>query len=57
MPSPEPALPETDARRCPYCKSERVAPVGRILVGAGLLKEELRCGVCGTPFMVVRPTR
>ena len=29
---PEPALPESLERRCPYCKSERIAPGGRITV-------------------------
>ncbi len=57
MSSPEPALTETRERRCPYCKNERVAPAGRVIVGAGFLKEELRCEVCGLGFVFVRKPR
>ena len=55
-PSPKPALPETRARRCPYCQSERIAPGGRITAGAEMLKVELRCEVCGTAFLIASTT-
>ena len=48
-----PALPETRARRCPSCKSERTAPVGHVICGGGMIKEELRCAVCATAFLQV----
>jgi hypothetical protein len=38
---PTPALPESLERRCPYCKSERIAPGGRITAGAGMVTLEL----------------
>jgi hypothetical protein len=47
---PEPALPESLQRRCPYCKSGRIAPGGRITAGAGTVTLELRCEVCGLAF-------
>jgi hypothetical protein len=49
---PEPALPESLERRCPYCKSERIAPGGRITAGAGMITLELRCEVCGVAFLI-----
>jgi hypothetical protein len=49
---PEPALPESLERRCPYCKSERIAPGGRITAGAGMVTLELRCEVCGLAFLI-----
>ena len=56
VPSPKPALSEIHERRCPYCKSERIAPGGRITAGAGMLKVELRCEVCGTVFLIASTT-
>jgi DNA-directed RNA polymerase subunit RPC12/RpoP len=51
---PEPALPEAQERRCPYCRSKRIAPRGRIATGAGRkIKLEFRCEVCGTAFVIV----
>jgi hypothetical protein len=55
-PSPKPALLEIHERRCPCCKSERIAHVGRIIAGAGMMKVELRCAVCGTAFFVANTT-
>jgi hypothetical protein len=48
-----PALPETRARRCPSCQSERTAPVGHVIGCGGMIKEELRCAVCATAFLQV----
>ena len=56
VPSPKPAPSEIHERRCPYCKSERIAPGGRITAGAGTLKVELRCEVCGTAFLIASTT-
>ena len=50
---PEPALPESLERRCPYCKSDRIAPGGRFTAGAGRITLELRCEVCGMVFLIV----
>ena len=50
---PEAALPESLERRCPYCKSGRIAPGGRITAGAGMIKLELRCEVCELAFLIV----
>jgi hypothetical protein len=50
---PEPALPESRERRCPYCKSDRIAPGGRITAGAGRIALELRCAVCGLAFVIL----
>ena len=49
----EPALPESLERRCPYCKSVRIAPGGHITAGAGRITLELRCEVCGLAFVIV----
>ena len=49
-----PALPETGARRCPECKSEQLAPVGRVTAGGGAIKEEVRCESCETVFVFVK---
>jgi len=56
MPSPKLALPKIHERRCPYCKSERIAPGGRITAGAGKMKVELRCEVCRTVFLIANTT-
>ncbi len=56
MPAPGPALPEIHERRCPYCKSERIAPGGRITAGAGKMKVELRCEVCRTVYLIANTT-
>jgi hypothetical protein len=50
---PEPALPESLERRCPYCKSEQIAPGGRITAGAGRITLELRCAVCELVFVIL----
>ena len=52
--SPEPALPETHARRCPTCASERVTPVSHVTAICGVIKVEHRCEACATPFWFVR---
>jgi formate dehydrogenase maturation protein FdhE len=54
MPLPEPALPETRARRCPTCASQRVTPVSHVTAFSGVIKVEYRCEVCSTAFLVVR---
>jgi hypothetical protein len=56
VPSPKPALLEIHERRCPCCKSERIEHAGRIIAGAGMVKVELRCAVCGTAFFVASTT-
>jgi hypothetical protein len=56
VPSPEPALLEIHEHRCPVCKSERIAHAGRIIAGAGMMKVELRCTVCGTAFFIANTT-
>lgn len=48
-----PALPEVHERRCPYCRSERVAPVGRVIVIGEAIKAEHRCEACRTAFLIV----
>ena len=54
LPSLEPALAEVRERRCPYCKSERIAPGGRVLAADRMIKAEHRCEACGTLFLFVR---
>ena len=51
VPLLERPLPETDERRCPACRSHRIAPVGHVLVAYGLIKAEHRCEACGTAFL------
>jgi hypothetical protein len=51
---PEPALPETDERRCPYCKSERIGPVDQVMATGRIIKAGHRCEACATPFWFVR---
>jgi DNA-directed RNA polymerase subunit RPC12/RpoP len=53
---PKTALPESLDRRCPYCKSDRIAPGGRITAVAGMITLELWCGVCGMAFLIVGKT-
>jgi DNA-directed RNA polymerase subunit RPC12/RpoP len=45
MPSREPELPETEDRRCPYCRYQRLAPEGHVTIAQGMIKETLRCEV------------
>ena len=54
MSLPEPALPETRARRCPTCASERVTPLSHVTALSGVIKVEHRCEACSTAFLVVR---
>ena len=39
-------------KRCPYCKSERIAPAGHVLAGGRQFKEQVRCETCRTVFLV-----
>jgi transposase-like protein len=55
MPARGPALPETDALRCPYCRSYRIVPLGYLIVTRELFKEAHRCEGCHTTFAVVGP--
>jgi hypothetical protein len=50
MASPEPELPETSARRCPFCGSDQIALRRRSPDGAGLTKVEQRCNACAREF-------
>lgn len=54
MPSLAPVLPETRARRCPSCQSERIAPSGHVTASDGLIKAKHACETCGIPFWFVR---
>lgn len=54
MPSREPELPETEDRRCPYCRYRRLAAEGHVTIALGMIKENLRCEVCGVRFVFVR---
>ena len=54
---PEPALPESLERRCPYCKSERIGPVGQVMAAGSIIKTQHWCEACGTPFWFVRKAR
>ena len=54
MPSREPELPETEDRRCPYCRYQRLAQEGPVTIAQGMIKETLRCQVCGVRFVFVR---
>ena len=51
---PEPVLPETDERRCPDCRYQRIAADGPVTVVQEMIKEPLRCDVCGIRFVFVR---
>jgi hypothetical protein len=55
MPSPEPELPETRARRCPSCQSQQIEPVSHVTALSGMIKVEHRCEACGILFWFVRP--
>jgi DNA-directed RNA polymerase subunit RPC12/RpoP len=54
MPPRQPELPETEDRRCPYCRYQRLAPEGHVTIAQGMIKETLRCEVCGVRFVFVR---
>jgi uncharacterized protein with PIN domain len=54
MPTLEPGLPEIRERRCPYCKSERIAPVGHVTASAGMIRVQHRCEACETAFWFAR---
>jgi uncharacterized protein with PIN domain len=53
MRSPERPLLESDQRRCPACRSQRVVRMGRTLAIAGLVKAKHWCEACGTAFWFV----
>ena len=48
------ALPQARERRCPACRGEQIAPMGRVLAANGLIHVEHRCEVCRTGFFYVR---
>jgi DNA-directed RNA polymerase subunit RPC12/RpoP len=50
----EPESPETEDRRCPYCQYQRIAPDGPVTIAQGMIKEKVRCEVCGVRFVFVR---
>jgi DNA-directed RNA polymerase subunit RPC12/RpoP len=52
-----PVLPETNERRCPYCGYQRIAADGPVTVAQEMIKERLRCRVCGLRFVFVRRLR
>jgi hypothetical protein len=54
MPPQGGTLPETDERRCPYCKSNRTVAVGHVIAVDWMIKEERRCQGDQTAFLVVR---
>ena len=48
---PEPPLPETTERRCPGCRSERIAPADHVIVSSGVVvRKEYRCAACAAVF-------
>jgi predicted Zn-ribbon and HTH transcriptional regulator len=54
MPAPEPAVPETNERRCPRCQSDALEPPGRVIAASdagGVVKVEHRCQSCGLVFL------
>ena len=51
---PDPVPPETDERRCPYCRYQRIVPDGHVTLAQGMIKEKLRGDVCGLRFVFVR---
>src|SRR5688500_18887117 len=57
MPTREPELPETDDRRCPYCRYQRITADGHATLAQGKIKERLRCELCGLRFVFVRKAR
>jgi DNA-binding response OmpR family regulator len=54
-PLSESELPEIRARRCASCRSQRVVPIGRGIIIAGVIKEKHWCEACGTVFWFIRP--
>jgi len=54
MPSRDRELPETEDRRCPYCRYQRLAQEGHVTIAQGMIKQALRCEVCGVRFVFVR---
>ena len=54
MSSPEPAPPETRARRCPSCASEQIEPVSHVTASEGMIKVKHQCEACGTAFLFAR---
>jgi hypothetical protein len=50
----ESVLPETRARRCPCCRSDRIAPVSHVTAFSGVIKVEHRCDACAAAFWFVR---
>jgi DNA-directed RNA polymerase subunit RPC12/RpoP len=56
VPVLKPAMPESHERRCPYCKHDRVAPVGHLIASGWMIRVEYRCEACETAFLVVEPS-
>ena len=50
MPVPEPELPETRERCCPFCGSHQIVLKARAPDGAGLTKVEQACNACEREF-------
>jgi hypothetical protein len=63
MDAPDRAVPpdtgplvETTERRCPSCRSELVAPIGRLTAVFGIIKSTYECEACARRFIFVRPS-
>ena len=57
MPSLEPTLPETRVRRCPFRRSERIAPESHVTAFSWVIKVEYRCEACSIAFWFVTVER
>ena len=50
----EPELLVIHERRCPSCQGQSIVHAGHVVAGAGMIRSEHRCEVCGTAFWFVR---
>ena len=39
------------------CKSERIAPMGWVTAGHGMVEEEVRCETCRTVFVIAQASK
>jgi DNA-directed RNA polymerase subunit RPC12/RpoP len=45
---------ETSVRRCPYCGSEAVIPLGRVVADRAAIRCDYQCRDCSKKFVFLR---
>jgi transcriptional regulator NrdR family protein len=45
---------ETLVRRCPYCQSDAVMPLGRVVADRAAIRCDYQCDACSKKFVFLR---